>query len=142
MVCVYVVLQTMQTMPYLQHTQALQSAPNSLLDLAQFTTPGLLFHPPPRYLHSRNFVHGDLRSPNLFVASDGRIKIGDFGFCRILAPEAQRVSFFVLVALCVCLLSAWCAAVANCCKQGRIYIGDFAFCRILAPEAQRVSLAR
>lgn len=107
MVCVYVVLQTMQTMPYLQHTQALQSAPNSLLDLAQFTTPGLLFHPPPRYLHSRNFVHGDLRSPNLFVASDGRIKIGDFGFCRILAPEAQRVSF-----LCLWL----CAFV--CCPHG------------------------
>lgn len=44
-----------------------------------------------RYLHNRNFVHGDLRSPNLFVASDGHIRIGDFGFCRMLAPETQRV---------------------------------------------------
>jgi serine/threonine protein kinase len=37
-------------------------------------------------------VHGDLRSPNLFVASNGKIKIGDFGFCRILAPEDQQVN--------------------------------------------------
>ena len=43
------------------------------------------------YLHRRSFVHGDLRSPNLFVAADGRVKIGDFGFCRLLAPEALQV---------------------------------------------------
>lgn len=44
-----------------------------------------------RYLHNRNFVHGDLRSPNLFVGADGKIKIGDFGFCRILRPDAEQV---------------------------------------------------
>ncbi|KIY93519.1 Serine/threonine-protein kinase PAK 7 [Monoraphidium neglectum] len=43
------------------------------------------------YLHSRGFVHGDLRSPNLFVASDGRLKIGDFGFCQLLPPEVQKI---------------------------------------------------
>jgi hypothetical protein len=47
--------------------------------------------PPGSYLHSRGFVHGDLRSPNLFVASDGRLKIGDFGFCQLLPPEVQKV---------------------------------------------------
>jgi serine/threonine protein kinase len=36
-------------------------------------------------------VHGDLRSPNLFVGADGKIKIGDFGFCRILRPDAEQV---------------------------------------------------
>ena len=36
------------------------------------------------YLHSRNYVHGDLRSPNVFVGLDGHVKIGDFGFARLL----------------------------------------------------------
>lgn len=34
------------------------------------------------YLHSRNYMHGDLRTPNVFVATDGHAKIGDFGFAR------------------------------------------------------------
>lgn len=36
------------------------------------------------YLHSRNYIHGDLRSPNVFVTEDQHLKIGDFGFARIL----------------------------------------------------------
>jgi serine/threonine protein kinase len=36
------------------------------------------------YLHARSYMHGDLRTPNVFVASDGRAKIGDFGFARLL----------------------------------------------------------
>ncbi|KAF6265332.1 hypothetical protein COO60DRAFT_1623953 [Scenedesmus sp. NREL 46B-D3] len=37
------------------------------------------------YLHKRHYVHGDLRSPNLFVGLDGRVKIGDFGFTKRLS---------------------------------------------------------
>lgn len=29
------------------------------------------------YLHGRNHIHGDLRSPNLFVGADGKVKIGE-----------------------------------------------------------------
>eukprot|EP00879_Flechtneria_rotunda_P011134 GHRR01011632.1.p1 GENE.GHRR01011632.1~~GHRR01011632.1.p1 ORF type:complete len:1046 (+),score=387.29 GHRR01011632.1:425-3139(+) len=36
------------------------------------------------YLHKRYYVHGDLRSPNLFVGSDAKVKIGDFGFTKRL----------------------------------------------------------
>ena len=45
----------------------------------------------PRHLHSRDYIHGDLRSPNLFVTSDGGIKIGDFGCARLLAPKLKEV---------------------------------------------------
>jgi serine/threonine protein kinase len=36
------------------------------------------------YLHARSYTHGDLRTPNIFVASDGHVKIGDFGFARLM----------------------------------------------------------
>jgi serine/threonine protein kinase len=39
------------------------------------------------YLHKRYYVHGDLRSPNLFVGLDGRVKIGDFGFTKRLSDS-------------------------------------------------------
>lgn len=55
------------------------------------------------FLHSRNYVHGDLRSPNVFVTSDNRAKIGDFGFCQLLGEG--RVSF-VLVSCLGCQLLA------------------------------------
>eukprot|EP00955_Chlamydomonas_euryale_P106071 365679-Chlamydomonas_euryale.AAC.31 len=48
------------------------------------------------YLHSRSYVHGDLRSPNVFVGLDGHVKIGDFGFARLLgdheSAETNRTS--------------------------------------------------
>ncbi len=42
------------------------------------------------YLHSRSYVHGDLRTPNIFVASDGHVKIGDFGFAKLLGEACLR----------------------------------------------------
>jgi serine/threonine protein kinase len=37
------------------------------------------------YLHKRHYVHGDLRSPNLFVGLDGRVSLlHDFGCCKWL----------------------------------------------------------
>ncbi|KAL6750590.1 kinase-like domain-containing protein [Haematococcus lacustris] len=43
------------------------------------------------YLHSRNYMHGDLRTPNVFVAADGHVKIGDFGFARLLEATGGAV---------------------------------------------------
>ena len=35
-----------------------------------------------RTLHASEFVHGDLREPNILVSEDGRIKIIDFDWCE------------------------------------------------------------
>ncbi len=41
----------------------------------------------------RGYVHGDLRSPNVFVASDGHAKVGDFGLAQILGEQTCRQLF-------------------------------------------------
>jgi hypothetical protein len=33
------------------------------------------------YLHGRNHIHGDLRSPNLFVGADGKVGVCLRGVC-------------------------------------------------------------
>ena len=35
-------------------------------------------------------MHGDLRSPNVFVAQDGHAKVGDFGFAQLLGEANER----------------------------------------------------
>ena len=31
------------------------------------------------YMQDNNMIHGDIKPRNLFIASDGNLKIGDFG---------------------------------------------------------------
>ena len=40
--------------------------------------------------YCRQLLHGDLRSPNLFVGSDGKVKIGEFSYCMEL-PQGKKV---------------------------------------------------
>ncbi len=56
------------------------------------------------YLHAQNYLHGDLRSPNVFmVAQDaGRLgaKIGDFGYAKLLGEQTATGRGWGPVGLC------------------------------------------
>ena len=36
------------------------------------------------YIHSKKILHRDLKTSNMFLRSDGTVKIGDFGISKIL----------------------------------------------------------
>jgi serine/threonine protein kinase len=42
------------------------------------------------YLHSKNFIHLDLKPSNIFVDRNNRAKIADFGMCTVYAGEPLR----------------------------------------------------
>jgi len=40
-----------------------------------------------RYMQSANVIHRDLKPANVLVSRDGKVKICDFGFSRVVSPE-------------------------------------------------------
>ncbi|BEI97953.1 hypothetical protein CcaverHIS631_0302520 [Cutaneotrichosporon cavernicola] len=43
------------------------------------------------YLHARQCIHRDLKGENLLIASNNRIKVGDFGFARITSRNEEEM---------------------------------------------------
>ena len=34
-----------------------------------------------KYIHSRDIIHRDIKSPNIFITEEDSAKLGDFGLC-------------------------------------------------------------
>ena len=45
-----------------------------------------------RYIHARDIIHRDLKSPNIFLAADGTAKLGDFGLCIVGKSVKTKMS--------------------------------------------------
>jgi serine/threonine protein kinase len=45
-----------------------------------------------QYMHSRNVIHRDLKSPNVLISVDLVLKISDFGTCRPDQGRSTRMS--------------------------------------------------
>lgn len=50
------------------------------------------------YLHKRHFVHRDLKSPNILLTTNDILKISDFGTCREMSGDPEKLSFAGTVA--------------------------------------------
>jgi NIMA (never in mitosis gene a)-related kinase len=44
-----------------------------------------------QYLHSKNIIHRDIKSLNIFLTKDNSAKIGDFGAARRVAQETSDI---------------------------------------------------
>jgi serine/threonine protein kinase len=75
------------------------------------------------FLHSRRYVHGDLRSPNLFVTENGRVSALGHIACAnqlfvSLLHELYCVQCWFLLVLCFLLMfSSTCVATADSCRM-------------------------
>jgi serine/threonine protein kinase len=65
-----------------------------------------------QYMHSEGIAHRDIKSENIFIAKDHRIKLGDFGFAIHAQTSQENVgsSYFMAPEICNGQLYNWMAS--------------------------------
>lgn len=43
-----------------------------------------------KHLHDRKILHRDIKSQNIFVTKDGKMKVGDFGVAKVLSSTKSK----------------------------------------------------
>ena len=49
-----------------------------------------------RYMHSKNVLHRDLKTANIFLTKDVMVKIGDFGISKVLTTQQVGVNILLI----------------------------------------------
>lgn len=52
------------------------------------------------FIHSRNYVHRDVKPQNILISFSGEIKIADFGVCKSVTDGSGKFSMSGLVGTC------------------------------------------